>query len=161
MHRRLLILLTAIAAAFAEVSCETDVREGIINQDKYIDTYIQNNFADFEVVRDRGICRVVLVDTLAGVPSIEKGDSTYLFLIGYTFGQNGPVSQFVRDSGMFRVGSGDLIPGLDRGLVGAHLGQEALVVFSSENGYGNQQVGLVPENTALLFEVLVAAIKKN
>ena len=68
---------------------------------------------------------------------------------------------FKTDSGMFRVGSGDLIPGLDRGLVGAHLGQEALVVFSSENGYGNQQVGLVPENTALLFEVLVAAIKKN
>ena len=161
MYRRLLILLTALAAAFAAVSCETEVREAIINQDKWIDDYLQANFADREVVRDRGISRVVLVDTLVGVPAIEKGDSTYLYLAGYTFGQGGPGNRFALDSGMFRVGNGDLIQGLDRGLIGAHLGQEAIIVFSSENGYGNQQVGLVPENTALLFDVLVAAIKKN
>ena len=67
----------------------------------------------------------------------------------------------VRDSGMFRVGTGDLIPGLDRGLVGAHLGERRLIIFTSKYGYGENAVGLVDENTALLFEVLVAAIKKD
>ena len=62
---------------------------------------------------------------------------------------------------MFRVGTGDLIPGLDRGLVGAHLGERRLIIFTSKYGYGENAVGLVDENTALLFEVLVAAIKKD
>lgn len=161
MFRRLLLLLTVLPTALLAASCETEVRESIINQEKYIDDYIQKNYDGFEVVRNQGVSRIVLADTLKGVPTIEKGDSTYLYLVGYTFGQNGPVSAFVRDSGMFRVGTGDLIQGLDRGLAGMHLGAEALVLFSSQYGYGSQPVGLVTENTALLFDVFVAAIKKD
>lgn len=161
MRRRFLLLLTVLAAALLADACQTDVREALINQEKYIDDYINNNFPDNEVFRDHGVNRVVLVDTLQGVPAIEKGDSTYLYFAGFILSQNGPTSEFVRDSGMFRIGSGDLIPGIDRGLVGAHLGEESLLLFSARHGYGNQAVGLVPENTALLFDVFVAQIKKN
>ena len=62
---------------------------------------------------------------------------------------------------MVRVGKGDLITGLDRGLLGARLGEESLILFPSQLGYGKQAVGLVPENTALMFDLLVARIKKN
>ena len=62
---------------------------------------------------------------------------------------------------MVRVGSGDLIRGLERGLPGARLGEEALILFSADDGYGSQALGLVPENSALLFDVGVAGIKKN
>lgn len=160
MRRTLFLLLTVLTGTLL-AACQTEVREAIVNQEKYIDDYIQKNFQDYEVIRNQGVSRIVLNDTLVGVPAIEKGDSTFLFLAGYTFGQNGPTAEFVRDSGMFRVGSGDLIPGLERGLVGAHLGEECLLIFPSQHGYGNNAVGLVSENTALLFDVFVAAIKKD
>ena len=108
-----------------------------------------------------GASRVVLVQGPQGAPVIERGDSVYLFYAGYTFGQRGPETQFVLDSAMIRFGSGDLIKGLERGLEGARQGEEALVFFSADDGYGSQAVGLVPENTALLFDVGVAWIKKN
>ena len=160
MRRTLFLLLTLLTGALL-ASCETEVREAIVNQEKYIDDYIQKNFEDFEVIRNQGVNSIILVDTLLGAPAIEKGDSTFLFLAGHIFEQKGPTIQSVRDSGMFRIGTGDLIPGLDRGLVGAHLGERRLIIFTSKYGYGENAVGLVDENTALLFEVLVAAIKKD
>jgi FKBP-type peptidyl-prolyl cis-trans isomerase 2 len=161
MFRRLLLLITVLSTAALAAGCETEVREANINQEQYINDYIEKNYADYEVVRNQGSNRIVLADTLKGVPAIEKGDSSYLYLVGFIFGQNGPQGYFVQDSGMFRVGTGDLIQGLDRGLIGAHLGEEALVLFPAQLGYGNQAVGLVPENTALMFDVFVAAIKKD
>ena len=143
------------------LSCESEVREINIKQNLYIDNYIQNHYADNEVVRNDGAIRVVLADSLANAPAIERGDSAYLFYAGYTFGESGPMGQFALDSGMVRVGSGDLITGLDRGLIGARLGQEALIIFPAQLGYGTHAVGMVPENTALLFYILVADIKNN
>jgi len=162
MFRRIpLLMMALLAVLLPAASCQTEVREAQINQEKYIDDYIQDEYADYEVLRNQGVSRVVLLDTLKGVPAIEKGDSTYLYLVGYTFGQNGPVAEFVRDSGMVRVGSGDLIQGLERGLPGANLGSESLLLFPAQYGYGNQAVGLVAENQALMFHVFVAQIKKN
>ena len=154
---RLLLILSVLLTA----ACQTEVREAYINQDKYIDTYVSNNFADNPVYHEGGVVRVVLVEGPAGAPVIERGDSVYLYYAGYTFGQNGPETQFVLDSGMVCVGKGKLIRGLDDGLTGARLGEEALILFSGEHGYGTSAVGLVPENTALLFDVGVAEIKKN
>ena len=154
---RLLLILSVLLTA----ACQTEVREAYINQDKYIDTYVSNNFADNPVYHEGGVVRVVLVEGLAGAPVIERGDSVYLYYAGYTFGQNGPETQFVLDSGMVCVGKGKLIRGLDDGLTGARLGEESLILFSGEHGYGTSAVGLVPENAALLFDVGVAEIKKN
>ena len=156
--RPMLLLALALLPASA---CESEVREANVNQDKYIDTYINAHYADCPVYYNDGVSRVVVVEGPAGAPVIERGDSVYLYYAGYTFGQSGPGAGFVLDSGMVRVGSGDLIKGLDNGLPGARLGEEALILFSADDGYGTQAVGLVPENTALLFDVGVAQIKKN
>lgn len=142
-------------------ACESEVREANINQNKYIDDYVTKYYSDREIVRYEGVVRVVLDDSQAGSTVIEPGDSAYLFLAGYTFGQSGPDSQFTLDSAMVRVGKGDLITGLDRGLTGARVGEESLVFFPAQLGYGKQGVGLVPENTALMFDLFVARIKKN
>ena len=111
--------------------------------------------------RDGDICRVILTPGAPGAPALEKGDSTFLYFAGYVFSSNGPSSQFTLDSARVRVGSGDLIRGLDKGLIGARLGEESLVIFSADDGYGSTAVGVVPENTALLFNVAIADIKKN
>jgi len=149
------------AVLLLSCSCESEVREANINQNKYIDDFITKRYADKEIVRYEGVVRVVLVDSLAGPAAIEPGDSAYLYLAGYIFGKDGPESRFTVDSGMVRVGKGDLIAGLDRGLIGARLGEESLIIFPSRFGYGKKTVGLVPENSALLFNLLVAGIKKN
>jgi len=141
-------------------ACDPAAREANVNQDKYIDDYITANFADNTVYREDGVCRVVITPGQASAPVVEKGDSVYLFYAGYTFGQNGPEAQFTLDSSMVRIGSG-LVRGLEKGLPGAQLGEESLVIFSADDGYGSTQVGLVPENTALMFDVIIADIKKN
>jgi len=158
MFRLCLCLATALLLA---LSCESEVREANINQNKYIDDYVTKHYSDKEIVRSEGVVRVVLANNLPVTTIIEPGDSASLYLVGYTFGQNGPESQFTVDSTTVRVGKGDLITGLDRGLLGARLGQESLILFPAQLGYGKQSVGLVPENTALIFDVLVTAIKKN
>jgi FKBP-type peptidyl-prolyl cis-trans isomerase 2 len=158
MFRLCLCLAAALTLA---LSCESEVREANINQNEYIDKYIQREFSDKEIVRYEGVVRVVLANNLPVTTAIESGDSASLCLIGYTFGQSGPESQFTVDSITVRVGKGDLITGLDRGLIGARLGQESLILFPAQFGYGKQPVGLVPKNTALMFDVLVTAIKKN
>jgi hypothetical protein len=150
-----------LAAALLAFSCESEVREANINQNKYIDDYVNGNYSDKEIVRYQGVVRVVLDNSQATSTVIEPGDSAYLYLVGFTFGQQGPEDQFTLDSCMVRVGKGDLITGLDRGLIGAHLGEESLILFPSNLGYGKQAVGIVPENTALMFDLLVARIKKN
>lgn len=155
-------LIPVLAFALLPVlACESEVRETNVNQDKYIDSYINDNYAENTVYHNGGSSRVVLIEGPQGAPVIEKGDSVYLYYAGYTFSQRGPETCFVIDSGMVRVGSGDLIRGLEEGLPGARQGEEALVLFSADDGYGTHPVGLVPANTALLFDVGVAMIKKN
>ncbi|MBR3292714.1 MAG: FKBP-type peptidyl-prolyl cis-trans isomerase [Bacteroidales bacterium] len=150
-----------LAAALLAYSCESEVREANINQNKYIDDYINSKYSDKEIVRYEGVVRVVLEDSQATSTVIEPGDSVYLYLAGFTFTKNGPEREFTHDSCMVRVGKGDLITGLDRGLIGARLGEESLILFPSNLGYGKHAVGLVPENTALMFDLLVARIKKK
>jgi FKBP-type peptidyl-prolyl cis-trans isomerase len=155
------LILVLFLALLPVLACESEVREANVNQDKYIDNYINGYYAENAVFHNGGSSRVVLVEGPQGAPVIEKGDSVYLFYAGYTFTQSGPDRQFVLDSGMVRVGAGDLIRGLEDGLPGARQGEEALIIFSADDGYGSQPVGLVSANTALLFDVGVALIKKN
>jgi len=155
------LILPLVMALLPVLACESEVREANINQDQYIDDYVTRKHADYPVFHNEGSTRVVLTEGPQGAPVIEKGDSVYLYYAGFLFEQSGPGAQFVLDSGMVRVGSGDLIRGLERGLPGARLGEEALILFSADDGYGSQALGLVPENSALLFDVGVAGIKKN
>lgn len=156
---RLFVSLTA--ALLLALACDSEIREINVSQEKYIDDYINGQLADYEVFRNEGVSRVVVEAGMQGGPVLERGDSVYLFYAGYIFGQSGLGSRFVLDSGMVRVGRGDLIDGLDKGLPGARQGEEALLLFTSEHGYGAQAVGLVPENSALLFDVRVGTIKKK
>lgn len=158
MYRRLFILFAAVLLA---ASCESEVREANVNQEKYIDDYIQAYFADSTVVHIDGITRVLMTDNPYPAPVVEKGDSVLVFYVGYTFAEGGPASRFIQDSATVRIGSGDIIRGLDSGLQGMKQGQEALLLFPSQYGYGTSAVGLVPENTALYFDVTVPLINKK
>lgn len=159
MYRRFLILLAAVVFA---ASCESEVREANINQEKAIDDYVKQNYADAPVEYVEGITRVLLQDVSnASSPAAAKNDSLYIYYAGYTFENGAPSSCFVQDSAWVRLGRSGLVKGLERGLDGVKQYQEVLLLFSSQYGYGTDAVGLVPANTALAFDVAVARVIKN
>lgn len=159
MFRRILILLTAVLLA---ASCQSEVKEANINQDKAIDDYVKAHFDEDKVTHVDGITRVLIQDLAAPTaPAAEKGDSLHIYFAGYTFTDGAPSACFAYDSCTVQVGKGHLIRGLDLGLIGVKPMQEVVLLFSSQYGYGTDKVGLVPENTALFFDVAVDRITKN
>ena len=159
MPKTILILLSA---ALLAASCQSEVREANISQEKAIDEYVQKTFPDNPVEHLDGVTRVLIDDVMSGTGAlVEKGDSLYIYFAGYTFESGAPATCFVQDSAMVAAGRNDLIRGLDRGLPGTRQGQEVLLLFSSQYGYGTEKVGLVPENTALAFDVAVARVIKK
>jgi FKBP-type peptidyl-prolyl cis-trans isomerase len=159
MFRTVLILLSAVLLA---ASCQSDAHEANIAQEKAIDEYVKSNFAENVVEHVDGVTRVLLEDLFSGQGAlVEKGDSLFFYFAGFTLENGQPSFQFVEDSATVAVGKNNLIRGLDRGLVGTRVGQEVLLLFSSQYGYGRDRVGLVPENTGMAFEVAVARVIKK
>jgi FKBP-type peptidyl-prolyl cis-trans isomerase len=62
--------------------------------------------------------------------------------------------------GAITVGSGQVIAGLDRGLQRLSLHDHALLLFPYTLGYGEQQIGLIPALSPLMFYVVITDIQK-
>ena len=53
----------------------------------------------------------------------------------------------------FAIGTGNVIPGWDKGLVGKKVGSRVLLVVPPADGYGAQGQGQIPANATLVFVV--------
>jgi peptidylprolyl isomerase len=53
----------------------------------------------------------------------------------------------------FGIGTGNVIPGWDKGLVGKKVGSRVLLVVPPADGYGDQAQGKIPANSTLVFVV--------
>jgi hypothetical protein len=58
-----------------------------------------------------------------------------------------------------RIGDGTLAGGLERGIEGAYLGDVILVLLTSEAGYGRKPMGMVPQNTPLIFRIYINDVR--
>jgi peptidylprolyl isomerase len=59
----------------------------------------------------------------------------------------------------FALGKGNVIPGWDKGLVGAKIGERRQLIIGSENGYGAAGKADIKPNTPLTFVIDIVDIK--
>ena len=96
-------------------------------------------------------------DITVGVgQATQSGDTISVHYTGWL--ASGKKFDSSRDRGTpfsFRLGSGQVIQGWDRGLIGMQVGGVRRLTIPPEQGYGNREVGggLIPPNSTLIFEV--------
>lgn len=59
----------------------------------------------------------------------------------------------------FQYGAGDVILGWDQGLQDMRVGEKRKLIIPPAYGYGSNQVGPIPPNSTLIFEVELLEIK--
>lgn len=154
------VLLSALALMAAIVSACTlnDKLALCVTQEEAIEKYIAEKFADSTVtVTESGISRILMVPGSGA--TAKPGDSVIVLYQGYTF-NNGPKTQFTEGITKTKLGDGLLIKGLDEGIVGMSLSEEAYILFSARNGFFNESVGAVAPMTPLIYYVKLEDIYK-
>jgi peptidylprolyl isomerase len=95
-------------------------------------------------------------------PAIEKGDSIAMRYLGQVEGKKKPFDENYSAEQIepFRIGTGDLIAGWDRGLVGVEQGSRVMLVIPPRLGYpkGNDAAGIKATDT-LYFVVDVLGVE--
>ena len=155
----LFLLLLAAGIPCCIASCESSRELTIVNQEAAIDSYINSKYKDNQVVRNNGSNRIIILpgdSTQVAMP----GDSAVVSLRGYVF-NNGPLTQFIETDVVTCIGDGSLISGLDSGIQGMNLGEQAHIIFTAKMGFYSELVGIVPKMSPLFYIVTLASIKKN
>ncbi len=71
--------------------------------------------------------------------------------------ENGTVFDTSLDPGRepfrFTLGTGQVIAGWDQGVLGMKTGEKRKLTIPPELGYGNQDMGVIPPNSTLIFEI--------
>lgn len=184
MYKKLTFrFVTLLVATLALLSCtKAEFKELVTRQESEIESYIAREFEENEVIFNDGVWRVILKHGGGGQSgegvSAAKGDSlvfnyvasifrgspstifdTSSYDIGEEIGLGHDASYYVPRR--YLLGKGEMIEGLERGLIGVKKGELSLIFFSTKYGYGSLDGTLVPKESALLFEVeIVDVIKK-
>ena len=156
MNRFFIYLLVI---AILAVSCESENALTVINQEQSIDNYIKSTFPENEVVRSNGANKVIISEGAESV-KVANGDSVTMLVEGYVF-NNAPSTMFLQDSIKLAMNRNGMVRGLYDGLLGSSLYEQSLIIFSAEYGYYEEQVGVIPPMSALLYNVLITDIKKK
>jgi FKBP-type peptidyl-prolyl cis-trans isomerase len=90
----------------------------------------------------------------------EKGDVVQINYIGHLLLEGGGLKEFERGNKFeFQVGAGDVIKGMDRGVVGARLHETRNVSIPSNLAYGKKGSGPdVPPESNLMFRITLVKI---
>jgi FKBP-type peptidyl-prolyl cis-trans isomerase len=103
---------------------------------------------------------LVIEDIVVGTgATAATGDTLTVHYVGRL--QNG--SQFESSYDLnrpytFRLGAGQVIAGWDQGIPGMKVGGKRRLTIPPSLAYGNQQVGSIPPNSTLVFDVELLSI---
>ena len=91
--------------------------------------------------------------------AVANGDSATINYIGAFLDGTVFDSSFSRGVPLvFTVGTGQLIKGVDQGVVGMKVGGRRLLVIPSDLAYGSAGSGSIPPNTPLQFQIDLVSI---
>ncbi len=106
--------------------------------------------------------QIGVIDVKEGTGAAAKaGDTVSVQYDGYL--TNGTKFDSSRTRGtpfVFKLGSGQVIPGFDTGVTGMKVGGVRRIIIPPKLGYGSQQAGAIPPNSTLLFEVELVKVGK-
>ncbi len=154
-----------------------DTELQLAEQIKNIDSFTKSQVAGGKrLVVNKGSSRVIIAEGEGD--EIMAGDSVAFDFAGYVFqsglgtlfetnvleiAENLGINIYNRgyDFGKGVIGKSMFIDGLDKGLLGAKMGEHAYIVFPANLGFAKKDVGLVPKMSPLIFEVWIKTIKKN
>lgn len=107
--------------------------------------------------------KMVIDDVRVGYgPKVAVGDTVTVDYIGKL--QNGQQfdNSYVRGEPFtFTVGEGQVIAGLEEGIIGMQAEGERILVIPPELAYGSRNVGPIPANSTLVFAIQLISIESN
>lgn len=187
MNRRISLYITILLAGILGLSSCTKkkLETTYTNQESKIDQYItKNKYTNAEktdslrVVNFNGSNR--LVKTEGTGEELSSTGTVAFYYAGYVFnGSKSPSSLFVTNHKetataagwnltdeqftIYQINMADvkLITGLWNGLLGVKAGETSEILFSGKYGFGNKEVGIIPANSALLYEIWVEAVSNE
>ena len=102
---------------------------------------------------------LIVQDELVGTgASAQAGDTVMIDYTGKL--QDGTVfdTSIGKTPFSFIVGAGNVIPGMDQGIVGMKEGGKRLLIIPASLGYGSKANGPIPANSTLVFEVTLLKV---
>jgi FKBP-type peptidyl-prolyl cis-trans isomerase len=99
-------------------------------------------------------------DTLVGKgPEVTGGDYITIHYLGTL--ENGKKFDSSYDRGTpfkTRIGVGEVIEGWDMGVIGMKVGGKRKLTIPAQLAYGDREIGIIPANSTLIFEVELLGI---
>jgi len=159
MKKTILLAAAAIATAIVSACTLNDKLALCVTQEENIEKFIAEKYADSTVfVTETGISRITMRHSSSSTAA-QKGDSVFFSYQGYIF-NNGPGVQFSEGVMKTKLGDGEIIKGLDEGMAGMTLGEEAYIAFSARNGFFSESVGAIAPMTPLIYYIALEDIYK-
>lgn len=174
-----IVKIFAAALALTLTSCMgSKLEETYNNQESRIDSYISGKGEGYRSVRNGGANRLILKEGEG--EELERSGFVSFYYAGYTFnGSFSPSSLFTTndlataeqagwnltdaDYRIYEINLKDaeLTQGLKDGLLGVRAGEECEILFSGKYGFGNENFGIIPANSAQLWKIWVVAVSND
>lgn len=180
-------IISTVMICLVTMSCMKEKRETTYNkQEDKIDQYINSNMYvkgedgtdTLRVVYNGGSNRLVIKEGTG--EELRSGGIIAFYYAGYTFtGNKSAANLFTTNHEETANAAGweltdadyklltidmsdaDFMPGLRAGLTGIKSGEHCEILFSGKYGLGKKPVGIVPANSALLFEIWAEAVSNE
>ena len=175
----------------AAVSCMKEKREATYNsQESKIDQYINSKMYvtrtedgqtltdTLRVVYNGGASRLVVKEGTG--EELKAGGTVSIYYSGYSFTSSKSYSNLFATNHQetataakwtlsdtdytpytIDLRDSEIIEGLYDGLIGVRSGEECQILFSGKYGFGKKPLGIVPANSAILFEIWVEGVSNE
>ena len=179
MMKTMYKIFSVLVLAAAFTSCMgSKLEQTYNNQESKIDSYISSKGEGYRSVRNGGANRLIIKEGEG--EELSRNGFVSFYYAGYTF--NGSFSSsnlFITnhqetaeqakweltdaDYQIYEINFNDakLTDGLKDGLLGVKAGEECEILFSGKYGFGNEEFGIIPANSAQLWKIWVVGVAND